>query len=91
MLLFEVRHSINYPVTDSGIGVKRILKHFDMLDPNKLLKKISKNYLHRKNQLGLEQCSGLLHDNGYIGSFVKKRHRSRFDPESFQSSKGKSH
>jgi predicted deacylase len=76
MLLFEGGQSldINYPVADSGIaGVKRILKHFDMLDPKQIIEEDKQKTIYIEKSAWIRaQCSGLLHDNGYIGSFVKK-------------------
>jgi hypothetical protein len=76
MLLFEGGQSldINIPVADAGIaGVKRILKHFDMLDPKQIIEEHDKKTIYIEKSFWIRaQCSGLLHDNGYIGSFVKK-------------------
>ncbi|MFQ3173039.1 MAG: putative deacylase [Flavobacterium sp.] len=76
MLLFEGGKSldINESVADAGVnGVKRILAHLDMLDPKQLLEKQnSKTIYIEKSGWIRAKCSGLLHDQNTIGSFVKK-------------------
>jgi predicted deacylase len=76
MLLFEGGKSldINESISDAGVdGVKRILTHLDMLDPKHLAKKQESNTIYiEKSGWIRAKCSGLLHDQNTIGSFVKK-------------------
>ncbi|WP_367772980.1 succinylglutamate desuccinylase/aspartoacylase family protein [Flavobacterium sp. WC2421] len=76
MLLFEGGKSldINESIADAGIdGVKRILSHLNMLDPKHSIEKQEKNTIYIEKSAWIRaKCSGLLHDSGYIGSFVKK-------------------
>ena len=76
MLLFEGGKSldINESVADAGVaGVKRILSHLDMLDPKHSVEQPESETIYiEKSGWVRAQCSGLLHDNGYIGRFVKK-------------------
>lgn len=76
MLLFEGGKSldINNQVAQEGIdGVKRLLKHLDMLDPKQFATPQKKNtiYIERSGWLRAK-CSGLLIDNNLVGEFVKK-------------------
>lgn len=76
MLLFEGGKSldINNAVSDEGVnGVKRILKHLDMLDSkhNAEPQKSSSIYIEKSSWLRAK-CSGMLNDNNTVGSFVKK-------------------
>lgn len=76
MLLFEGGKSIdiNNSVADEGVnGVKRILSHLDMLNP-KLSLEVQKSdtiYIEKSTWIRAK-CSGLLHDHGNVGGFVKK-------------------
>jgi len=76
MLLFEGGKSldINESVADAGVnGVKRVLAHLDMLDPKQLIEKQGSNTIYiEKSGWIRAKCSGLLHDQNTIGSFVKK-------------------
>jgi predicted deacylase len=76
MLLFEGGKSldINESIADAGVdGVKRILAHLDMLDSKHILEKQEKNTIYiEKSGWIRAKCSGLLHDQNTIGSFVKK-------------------
>ena len=76
MLLFEGGKSldINESIADAGIdGVKRILSHLNMLDPKHNIEKQEENTIYIEKSAWIRaKCSGLLHDSGYIGSFVKK-------------------
>lgn len=76
MLLFEGGKSldINESVAKVGIdGVKRILSHLSMLDPKHAIEKQDKNTIYIEKSAWIRAtCSGLLHDNGHIGLFVKK-------------------
>lgn len=76
MLLFEGGKSldINYPVADAGTdGAKRILKHLEMLDPKHELAAPSQKTIYIERSVWIRaKCSGLLHDNGKVGSFVDK-------------------
>jgi hypothetical protein len=76
MLLFEGGKSldINESIADAGVdGVKRILAHLDMLDPKHILEKQETNTIYiEKSGWIRAKCSGLLHDQNTIGSFVKK-------------------
>tara|TARA_R110000868_G_scaffold26958_9_gene103168 strand:- start:1564 stop:2541 length:978 start_codon:yes stop_codon:yes gene_type:complete len=76
MLLFEGGKSldINESIADAGIdGVKRILSHLNMLDLKHSIEKQEKNTIYIEKSAWIRaKCSGLLHDSGYIGSFVKK-------------------
>jgi predicted deacylase len=76
MLLFEGGKSldINESVADAGVnGVKRVLAHLDMLDPKQLIEKQHSNTIYiEKSGWIRAKCSGLLHDQNTIGSFVKK-------------------
>lgn len=76
MLLFEGGKSleINDEVAQEGInGVKRLLKHLDMLDPkhNAPTRKTTTIYIEKSGWLRAK-CSGLLNDNNLVGQFVKK-------------------
>jgi uncharacterized protein len=76
MLLFEGGKSldINESIADAGVdGVKRILSHLNMLDPKHGIQKQQENTIYIEKSAWIRaKCSGLLHDSGYIGSFVKK-------------------
>ncbi|SDW18708.1 succinylglutamate desuccinylase/aspartoacylase family protein [Flavobacterium degerlachei] len=76
MLLFEGGKSldINESIADAGVdGVKRVLAHLEMLDPKHLVKEqASKTIYIEKSGWIRAKCSGLLHDQNTIGSFVKK-------------------
>lgn len=76
MLLFEGGKSlnINESVADAGVnGVKRILAHLEMLDPKHLVEKQESNTIYIEKSAWIRaKCSGLLHDQNTIGSFVKK-------------------
>ncbi|MBC5837407.1 succinylglutamate desuccinylase/aspartoacylase family protein [Flavobacterium muglaense] len=76
MLLFEGGKSldINTSVSNTGIqGVKRILDHLDMLDPKQTLEKQENKTIYIEKSAWIRaKWSGLLHDNGYIGAFVKR-------------------
>lgn len=76
MLLFEGGKSldINPDVAQEGInGVKRLLKHLDMLDSKHYapMQKKSTIYIEKSGWLRA-RCSGLLIDNNLVGKFVKK-------------------
>lgn len=76
MLLFEGGKSldINNSVAEEGIsGVKRILTHLNMLNPkwNIETRKSDTIYIEKSTWVRA-RCSGLLHDCGTIGNFVKK-------------------
>lgn len=76
MLLFEGGKSldINIDVANEGVnGVKRILKHLDMLDPKHQTErqKSASIYIEKSHWIRAK-CSGMLHDNNTIGTFVKK-------------------
>jgi predicted deacylase len=76
MLLFEGGKSldINESVADAGVdGVKRVLAHLEMLDPKHLVKKQESETIYIEKSAWIRaKCSGLLHDQNTIGSFVKK-------------------
>lgn len=76
MLLFEGGKSlnINESIANAGVnGVKRILAHLDMLDPKHLLEKQESNTIYIEKSAWIRaKCSGLLHDQNTIGSFIKK-------------------
>ncbi|NRT14302.1 hypothetical protein HNP99_000642 [Flavobacterium sp. 28A] len=76
MLLFEGGKSldINYPVADAGVeGAKRILQHLDMLDSKHFNEDQNKKTIYIEKSAWIRaKCSGLLHDNGYVGAFVTK-------------------
>lgn len=76
MLLFEGGKSldINYPVADAGTeGAMRLLKHLDMLDPkHNLVAQANETIYIEKSVWIRAKCSGLLHDNGKVGTFVIK-------------------
>jgi predicted deacylase len=76
MLLFEGGKSlnINETIAEAGVdGVKRILAHLDMLDPKHLLEKQETNTIYIEKSAWIRaKCSGLLHDQNTIGTFVKK-------------------
>jgi predicted deacylase len=76
MLLFEGGKSlnINESVAAAGVnGVKRVLAHLDMLDPKQLIEKQNSNTIYiEKSGWIRAKCSGLLHDQNTIGSFVEK-------------------
>lgn len=76
MLLFEGGKSldINESIADAGVdGVKRVLAHLGMLDPKHLIKKQESNTIYIEKSAWIRaKCSGLLHDQNTIGSFVKK-------------------
>lgn len=76
MLLFEGGKSldINQDVALEGVnGVKRLLKHLDMLDSKQYapIKKKPTIYIEKSGWLRAK-CSGLLIDNNMLGQFVKK-------------------
>jgi predicted deacylase len=76
MLLFEGGKSlnINESVAAAGVnGVKRVLAHLDMLDPKQLVEKQDFDTIYiEKSGWIRAKCSGLLHDQNTIGSFVEK-------------------
>src|SRR6478609_7435860 len=76
MLLFEGGKSldINHEVAQEGInGVKRLLKHLDMLDPKHYVPSQKKQTIYIEKSGWLRaKCSGLLIDNNLVGQFVKK-------------------
>lgn len=76
MLLFEGGKSldINYPVADTGTeGAMRLLKHLDMLDPKHNLMEQANNTIYIEKSVWIRaKCSGLLHDNGKVGTFAIK-------------------
>ena len=76
MLLFEGGKSldINNVVADEGInGAKRLLSHLGMLDPKHLLVEQKSKTIYIENSGWIRaKCSGMLHDYGTIGKFVKK-------------------
>ena len=76
MLLFEGGKSldINPEVTQVGIdGVKRLLRHLDMLDPKQFAPPERKHTIYIEKSGWLRaRCSGLLIDNNLVGEFVKK-------------------
>jgi predicted deacylase len=76
MLLFEGGKSlnINESIADAGInGAKRILAHLDMLDPKHPLEIQDSNTIYIEKSAWIRaKCSGLLHDQNTIGTFVKK-------------------
>jgi predicted deacylase len=76
MLLFEGGKSldINEEVAEEGVnGIKRILKHLDMLDPkhHTVPQKSPSIYIEKSSWIRAK-CSGMLHDRNTIGTFVKK-------------------
>lgn len=76
MLLFEGGKSldINESIADAGVdGVKRVLAHLEMLDPKHIVKKQESETIYIEKSAWIRaKCSGLLHDQNTIGSFVKK-------------------
>lgn len=76
MLLFEGGKSleINETVTTEAVnGVKRLLFYLNMLSTNKLVKVQNNPTLFiEKSSWIRAKCSGLLHDNNLIGTYVKK-------------------
>ncbi len=76
MLLFEGGKSldINESVADEAVsGVKRILAHLEMLNPKLNLNTQESDTIYIEKSTWIRaRCSGLLHDNGTIGTFVKK-------------------
>ncbi|MGQ7945756.1 succinylglutamate desuccinylase/aspartoacylase family protein [Flavobacterium sp. WC2509] len=76
MLLFEGGKSldINHEVAREGVdGVKRLLKHLDMLDPKQFAPTQKKHTIYIEKSGWLRaKCSGLLIDNNMVGQFVKK-------------------
>ena len=76
MLLFEGGKSldINHDVAQEGInGVKRLLKHLDMLDSKHYAPQQKKPTIYIEKSGWLRaRCSGLLIDNNLVGKFVKK-------------------
>jgi predicted deacylase len=76
MLLFEGGKSldINHEVAQEGInGVKRLLKHLEMLDPKHDVPSQKKPTIYIEKSGWLRaKCSGLLIDNNLVGEFVKK-------------------
>lgn len=76
MLLFEGGKSldINNLVAEEGVnGVKRILAQLNMLNAKHVAEKQKTKtiYIDKSGWLRAK-CSGLLHDNNLVGSFVKK-------------------
>lgn len=76
MLLFEGGKSldIDYPVAHAGVeGAKRILSHLNMLAENHVVQSPEKKTIYIQKSAWIRaKCSGLLHDNGFIGLFVTK-------------------
>ncbi|MCV9927766.1 succinylglutamate desuccinylase/aspartoacylase family protein [Flavobacterium sp. LS1R49] len=76
MLLFEGGKSldINHDIANIGIdGVKRLLTHLEMLDPNHVVEAPEEPSIYIEKSVWLRaKCSGLLHDYNTIGKFVKK-------------------
>ncbi|SEA82872.1 hypothetical protein SAMN05443667_109150 [Flavobacterium gillisiae] len=76
MLLFEGGKSldIDESVSDAGVqGVKRILRHLDMLDPKISVEEPESETIYIEKSAWIRaQCSGMLHDNGCIGRYVQK-------------------
>lgn len=76
MLLFEGGKSldINNDVAQEGInGVKRLLKHLDMLNPKHFAPPQKKQTIYIEKSGWLRaKCSGLLIDNNMVGTFAKK-------------------
>lgn len=76
MLLFEGGKSldINTSIAEEGVnGAKRLLSHLDMLDSKHTVpKQLSDTIYIEKSGWLRAKCSGLLHDNNTVGSFVKK-------------------
>lgn len=76
MLLFEGGKSldIDETVANAGVqGAKRILDHLDMLHPKQLIQHLETETIYiEKSSWIRAQYSGMFHDKGYIGRFVKK-------------------
>ncbi len=76
MLLFEGGKSldINKEVASVAIdGVKRILSHLDMINELHVVDESKSTSIYIKKSGWLRaKCSGLFHDNNYIGCFVEK-------------------
>jgi predicted deacylase len=76
MLLFEGGKSsdINDSVANAGIaGAKRFLSHLNMLDSRHIVEQPEDDTIYiEKSSWIRAKCSGLLHDNNTIGTFVKK-------------------
>ncbi|OCB77302.1 succinylglutamate desuccinylase/aspartoacylase family protein [Flavobacterium crassostreae] len=76
MLLFEGGKSldIDYTVADTGVaGVKRFLAHLNMLSLETSPEEPAQKTIYIQKSAWLRaKCSGLLHDNGYLGAFVTK-------------------
>ena len=76
MLLFEGGKSldINNDIAKEGVnGVKRVLKHLDMLDPKHQTERQKSSSIYiEKSSWVRAKCSGMLHDYNTIGTFVKK-------------------
>ena len=76
MLLFEGGKSldINHEVAQEGVdGVKRLLRHLDMLDPKHFAPPPNKQTIYIEKSGWLRaKCSGLLIDHNLVGQFVKK-------------------
>ena len=76
MLLFEGGKSldINHEVAQEGVdGVKRLLRHLDMLDPKHFAPPANKQTIYIEKSGWLRaKCSGLLIDHNLVGQFVKK-------------------
>lgn len=76
MLLFEGGKSsdINDSVANAGLaGAKRFLSHLNMLDSRHIVEQPEEETIYiEKSSWIRAKCSGLLHDNNTIGTFVKK-------------------
>jgi predicted deacylase len=75
MLLFEGGKSLDIDESVSAVGVagaKRILAHLNMLESQHKIEHETDTTYIQKSAWIRAKCSGLLHDCGCIGTFVKK-------------------
>lgn len=76
MLLFEGGKSldINNQIALEGVnGTKRLLHHLGMLnEKHKIVHQLSKTIYLDKSGWLRAKCSGLFHDNNFVGNFVEK-------------------
>ncbi len=76
MLLFEGGKSldINNQIALEGVnGTKRLLHHLGMLnEKHKIVHQLTKTIYLDKSGWLRAKCSGLFHDNNFVGSFIEK-------------------
>jgi hypothetical protein len=84
LLLKKKILDINKSVTDAGVQGVATLSHLDMLDLRNTIEQSESTTIYIEIVVDRAQCSGLLHDNGCIGRYVK-RYSSSYHYGSFWS------